>query len=457
MFRPITNRSPSPARNRFFIFIAEMTDPRAISFRAQIIKSTAGGFIVQVGFAALSFITATVLARLLGLEGYGAYSNAIAWVNILAALGLFGFNSLLLRELAILKARNDWALIKGLLCFSDILILSISMFLGLALWVVASVLFSSPEKENLRFSLSIAAPLIPLFTLINLRQSAMRGLQQVTRAMLPDLIIRPGLTLVCICGAYLFIGKLINAQLIIGLSIVVSIIALLISMRWLRNFLPEHIGTIRPQYQIIEWIKSAPAMFVVGGMQILIAQAPIIILGMLGNAKDVGYFAVALRVATLLIFLPTAVGIVIGPRIAGLYSQGEKPHLQNIIKKTNRLTFAATLLVGLMFYVFSRNILSIFGSGFPIAQNALVLLTIGYLIDSGFGMSILTLMMTGYEHVVAIYQTVFAVLLVVLSILLIPSHGYESAALAFTVVMIISRSIFTILAKKKTGINTTIF
>ena len=198
-------------------------------------------------------------------------------------------------------------------------------------------------------------------------------------------------------------------------------------------------------------------MFVIGGTQILLAQSPIIMLGILSNAKNVGYFAVALRVASLLIFLPMAMGIVMAPIIASLYSQEKKLHLQNILKKTNRLTFAVTLLLSLLFFVFAKNILYIFGQDFQIARTALILLTIGYLVDSGFGLSIVTLMMTGHERVVAGYQTAFAVLLVVLCILLIPAHSYESAALAFMVVMIISRFIFAFLAKRKTGINTTIF
>jgi O-antigen/teichoic acid export membrane protein len=434
-----------------------MTEPKANSIRAQIVKGTTSGFIIQIGFAGISFITATVLARLLSLESYGAYTNAIAWVNILAVLGLFGFNSLLLRDTAILKAQNNWALMKGLLQFSDRFVLTISIFLIVILWGIAGFLFSIPEKESLRFSLWIAAPLIPLWSLIYLRQSAMRGFQQVTRALLPDLIIRPGLTLVCILGVYVFFPHLINLQIVIALNIIVAVLALLISLRWFHFFLPEGFGTTQPQYQIKEWLKATPPMFVIGCTQILSAQAPIIMIGMLSNVKNIGYFAVASRVASLLIFLPLAVGVVMGPMIARLYSQGEKLHLQKIIKKTNRLTFAVTFLFGSLFFIFAKNILFVFGQEYQVANKALILLTIGYLADSGFGMSIITLMMTGHERLVASYQTAFALLLIVLCIVLIPSRGYESAALAFMIVMIMSRFIFAFWAKKKTGINTTIF
>jgi O-antigen/teichoic acid export membrane protein len=110
-----------------------------------------------------------------------------------------------------------------------------------------------------------------------------------------------------------------------------------------------------------------------------------------------------------------------------------------------------------MFFLFGKNILSVFGQEFQVTQKALILLTIGYLVDTGLGLSIITLMMTGHERLVAGYQAAFAALLIGLCLTFIPSRGYESAALAFMLVMIISRFIFAFLAKRKTGINTSIF
>ena len=111
-----------------------MIDSQVNSLRYQILKGTASGFMIQAGFAVLSFVTVTILARLLSLEDFGAYSNAFAWVNILAVLGTFGFNSLLLRDMAILRTQNKWALMKGFLRFSDGLIISISVILMFILW-----------------------------------------------------------------------------------------------------------------------------------------------------------------------------------------------------------------------------------------------------------------------------------------------------------------------------------
>ena len=43
--------------------------------RVAIARASMGSFLIQIGFAGLSFITTTVLVRFLGSEGYGAYSN----------------------------------------------------------------------------------------------------------------------------------------------------------------------------------------------------------------------------------------------------------------------------------------------------------------------------------------------------------------------------------------------
>jgi len=275
--------------------------------------------------------------------------------------------------------------------------------------------------------------------------------------MLPDFIFRPILTLASIVGISLLWPNFLNSQTSMVLSVGSSMLALIIAMLWLQNFLPKDFRKTLPQYQIQEWLKAASPMFVIGGAQIFIVQVPIVILGLLSTAENAGYFTVVSRVANLLIFLPIAVSIVMGPLIARLNSQGEKVRLQNILKRTARLTFAVTLLGGSVFLIFGKNILSVFGLEFTIAYKALIMLVIGYLVDTGLGISIITLTMTGHERTVANYQIVSAVMLIVLCSLLTPLSGYEGAALASMGIMIFSRLIFALVVIKKTGLNTTIF
>jgi O-antigen/teichoic acid export membrane protein len=426
------------------------------SLRAQVAKGTVGSFIIQGSFAVLSFITATFLARVLGSEAYGAFSNAIAWANILTVLGLFGFDSLVLRNMAIYRAQDDWKSAKGLLRFSDRLVLGLSVLLICVVMAMAGILFSSPHQYELKMTLWISAPLIPLWTFAYLRISTMRGLQYVVRAMLPEYIIRPALTLIGIVGLYLVLPRLINPQLSMVVSVASSVISLSLAMLWLRRFLPNDYRQAEPRYQVKEWLRVAFPMFLIGGTQILITQSTIVILGLLSTSDNVGYFSAVSRLANLMIFLPLAVGIVMGPIIARLYSQGDKIRLQTILRQASRIAFVFTLLIGSIFLVFGKKILGIFGSEYIVAYKALNMLVIGYLVDTGLGISIITLTMTGFEKIVARYQIASAVLLIILCTLLTPSMGSDGAALGFMITMILSRIVYAITVIKKTSLNTTI-
>ena len=61
----------------------------------------------------------------------------------------------------------------------------------------------------------------------------------MTKAMLPDLIIRPALTLLGVVGMYYLLPKFLNPQIAMGLSVVSSLVALSVAMIWLQKSLPK--------------------------------------------------------------------------------------------------------------------------------------------------------------------------------------------------------------------------
>jgi hypothetical protein len=66
------------------------------SLRSNLIRSSFGTFTLRVVSLPLSFVTGLVLARLLGVSGYGAYGYAISWLTVLSGLCRFGFDRLLI-------------------------------------------------------------------------------------------------------------------------------------------------------------------------------------------------------------------------------------------------------------------------------------------------------------------------------------------------------------------------
>src|SRR5690606_12549330 len=90
--------------------------------RYQLLAAVAGSAGLKLGGLATTAIVAVLLARLLGPEGYGLYSYALAWATMLGIPVQFGIPTLVVREVARLRAYGQWNLVRGLLRLANILV-----------------------------------------------------------------------------------------------------------------------------------------------------------------------------------------------------------------------------------------------------------------------------------------------------------------------------------------------
>jgi O-antigen/teichoic acid export membrane protein len=424
--------------------------------QTQVIRGSTGSFFVYIIFAALSLAISISLARFLGADGYGAYANAIAWSNTLIPFATFGFTTLLVRDIAIFRAQKNWSLLKGLLKFSDQFIFILSIIVMLFFYGVDLVLFSGPEKQLMFRAILIAVPLIPLWAFAYLRQSSIRGLENATRSLIPDMVIRPGLLLVIILIMFFFLPQFLNINTVMVISIFSSALALFLAAYWLKTALPLELNNVPAIFQIKSWIKTSFPLFVFGSMQIVLPQIPVIMLGVFSSADQVGLFSASYRIANTLAFLPGAIRIVMGPIIARMYAENENLKLQRLLTLTVRFTFFFDIVLGLIFILLRKPFLAIFGLEFIVAQWALIILIIGNIIDALMGNSSVLLAMIGKERIVAKSYVFIVITNIILNFFLIPQYGFLGASIASTLCLILVKIILSIYTLKKTGLNTTI-
>ena len=76
-----------------------------------------GGGVMALNVAGMAqaLLLQILLARLLGHEGYGHFAYVMAWVNILVYLAVMGHDMLMMRNVAAHRARQEWALLAGVL------------------------------------------------------------------------------------------------------------------------------------------------------------------------------------------------------------------------------------------------------------------------------------------------------------------------------------------------------
>lgn len=419
------------------------------SLAGRITRETIGNFFIQAGFAAISLVSALILARFLGPREYGIYSNALAWANILMIVAPFGFGNLLVREVATYRVRQQWASWRGLLRFSDAFVLGISVIL--MIFLAGSVFFLYWQTSNKDFpnSLLLVIPLIPLWSFAVLRQATLRGLEKPLQAMFPDLLLRPALTLMGFLSFY-FIGfARLNASTALGVNLGASVLALILAVFWVKKFLPADVALVTPIYEIKKWLGSALPLFLFSVGQVLIVQSATVLLGLLNTPESVGIYSLISRLANLMVFLPLAVGLVTGPLIARFRATGEHDLLRKMLTKLARVVFIFNLLVFLFFISFGSTLLALFGQEYSLGYRALLILLIGYLVDSALGNSINLLVMSGFERIVAVVSGLNALINVFLGLLMFSTYGFEAAAIISSATMVASRLILSFYVQNK--------
>ncbi|WP_192868267.1 flippase [Calderihabitans maritimus] len=422
-----------------------------------LVTSTVGTFTLKVTSTGLAFLTNLLLARLLGATGYGAYAYAMAWVGLLSVPATLGFHQLLVRNVAIYHAQENWSLMQGLLRFSNRVVLITSIVLMAAAAPIGWVLFGSKNEYGMLHALWLALLMLPITALTQLRQSALRGLHQIIRGQLPEMLIRPLLLVSFIASAYLLFHQYLSALLAVLFNVVATLIALAVASHWLGKVLPEEVKTVEPETRIWPWIRNALPLLLVASIQIINFQIDFILLGAFKGAEQVGVYAIVKRVTDIIVFVLSAVEVTIAPSIASLYAREQTVQLQQMISNTAKIILAVAVPIVAVLVAFGKSILSLFGSDFMSGQLALVVLSVGQLMNAGFGPVGQLAIHTGNENGTALIVGLAALMNILLNLLLIPKWGVVGAAMATAVSLAVWNLLLSVFVYRRTGIISVAF
>jgi len=426
------------------------------SLKKRLIRGAAGTLGLRTAATGLNFITGILLARLLGASGFGIYTYAFTWTQLLSLGATLGLDNLIVREVAIYQSKSTWDLMSGLLRWANQIVLAVSVGLALgAIGVAWSLNIQANSEQFLTFC--VAMLLIPIESLRNLRLAAMRGLHKILIGLLPEWILAPLLLLVLSGFTYLLLGEGLTAVWIALIRVFAAAITLVIGMRLLNKIMPNAAKEVAPQYQVRTWLHSALPFMFMGSMYLIKSQTDLLMLGAIKGAEAVGiYFAVA-RGAQLIDFVTNAANTVLGPNIASLYAEGKPEQIEKILIKSSRAVFLISLPIIVGLVGFGYWYLLLFGSEFTQGQNSLIILCVGQLVNVATGSVGLLLSMTGHERYTLISRGGSTILNVVLNALLIPRWGIEGAAIATASSTILLNVENTIWVRKKLGIHCTAF
>jgi O-antigen/teichoic acid export membrane protein len=210
-------------------------------------------------------------------------------------------------------------------------------------------------------------------------------------------------------------------------------------------------------YNSQEWLNMAFASMVIANIYIILNQTDIIMIGALSGAKQAGFYASASKIAILTNFFLSALDFIIAPMISRFYARNDLESLQRMTVIVCRILLILTIPLIFFIILTGKWILSLFGSEFAVAYNALIILIVGKFVNVLTGPAGFLLSMTGQQNIITLIVGASALVNILLNLLFIPFWGINGAALATTCSIIIWKVLAVIFVKRRIGIRVVCF
>lgn len=167
-----------------------------------------------------------------------------------------------------------------------------------------------------------------------------------------------------------------------------------------------------------------------------------------GN-ETVAFYALAVKLMTLLLVVMNSVNITISPKIAELFFAKNIKELRKTMQNSARMIFILSLPLVMFFCLLSKQILTFFGTAYLVARDPLLILMIGQGICSLFGGVQVYMNMTGRQNIFQIILIFAVVLNFILNQMLIPLYGMNGAAFSYVISMFSWNLVTSIIIYKK--------
>ena len=390
------------------------------------------------------------LGRTIGSSGLGIINLSNRIVTVMLGLGLFGMNKLIIREVSIAHNNKNPEHIGDVMhtayWFNGLISILLSFLLILlSPWLANSVF----EEPRLTYPLVIFFVVITPQIFSRIFSSGLIGIGKIWQSNLVDQALSILITSVIVFIAWLYVEELSVNIIAICYAIGRLIVTISVGLFWIKN-----VNNKGPSKIILEdLLKKAKPLFIISIAGLVINSSDIVILGLFSDAKSIGLYVVAARIALLTSVLLQITNSAVSPKIAALYEEGSIKSLEVMIRKVSKGLFFIGSFVFLLFLFMGKWLLSFWGEEFVEAYIILVILGIGQLVNLSTGPVGMILIMTGQEKIQRNISLSFMAIFLVLSLILSQFYGTIGASIASAITVIGINICKVVYVKKYTKIK----
>lgn len=368
-----------------------------------------------------------LLARFLGAEILGLYHLAVSMLLVLASLALIGFGIGFVRFVPVYRDRCDKEGLSGFIRIGIGAPLMVSLLAGAGLYngatVIADLIY---QEEALVPVIKTAAWILPIWVLVSIGESLLRGNQKIYQYTLANKICTPFVR--CLLVVFLSVTGLLTLSSAIYSFGVALVCTLLLIAVFLWNQLSIDLKGTVPRYDYGEIFRFSLPVYAANLLLLLGPNVKLLIIGFLGTTADVGIFGPVAEISSLATLLFIAISRSAAPRIASLHAQGAAGPLSEFYQVSSRWVFTVSLPLFLVLLLYPEPLLLVFGSDFVVGKEALQIMAVAGLFMVTMGMTQLHITMAGKPMVKFFNTAVLYLVMFGLDWLLIPKYGLPGAA-----------------------------
>lgn len=383
-------------------------------------RGTAEELVLRIAGLGLSFLLSASLTRRIGPEGFGVFNYALVLAGTLAMVTPLGWTTALMRFIGQYMEQQRWGLLRGVIRRGYQLTSLSAVLVALMLGGTSYWSGLSPELAT---SLRFAALFLPFLALVNLCRTAIRALQWVKASVFPQLIALP---LTAIAGVYLFAITTAPGALLVYAG--AALLTVLLSSALLLRSIPKQGRNARPGFKTRAWtIVALPMLF--GSVSLIVmSRTDILMLGAMSDMETVGFFSVALRIATVSTIVFQAVNGLAASMIAAAFYGDRLRQVKAIMRVAIIFSTLGALPPFVIMIFWPQFLLGFFGPEFVHAESLLRVLALGQFVNAATGPVGLGLLMTGQERAHAWTTAAAAMGNVLGNLIAIPIWGGIGAA-----------------------------
>ena len=430
----------------------------------ELIKGAGEALVLRIGGIIAGYVFTLLVTRTLGARVWGIFALSLVVLQIASVIGRLGMDTALLRFTAEYTAKKEIYALKEIYKKALTLVVPFSILVAISVYslspLLANKFFHKPYlTDYFRITSFMVVPSVILW----IHSESIRGLKKIKEYML---LQQSGIFLIAVI-LFLIGTTFVRTYFLpfISYALAILILAFISMYLWVKHI--QGLISINQQcsystnssfnssinrlinYSMILNV-SFPMLFS-SSLALTMSWTDTILLGMFRSTQEVGIYNVALKVSMMTSVTLVAINAIAAPKFAEFWGKGDIKGLTKVAQQSTKLIFWTSFPVLLLFLIFPKPILGIFGEEFKQGAVILMILTVGQFVNAISGSVGNILNMTNqqiYYRNIVMLSTLINVLL---NFILVPILGILGSALAASFTMIFWNIGFGFKVKKMLG------